>query len=76
MNNQMGIKELVATAVKAYELNVNAKYLQENLISLQELKLKNNQSYMNLVGNADNGKITDLGIINLSNKGLIFGKDF
>ncbi|WP_338954938.1 hypothetical protein [Spiroplasma endosymbiont of Polydrusus cervinus] len=31
---------------------------------------------MNLVGNADNGKITALGIINLSNKGLIFGKDF
>ncbi len=35
MNNQMGIKELVATAVKAYELNVNSKYLQENLIALQ-----------------------------------------
>ncbi|WP_374697041.1 recombinase RecT [Spiroplasma endosymbiont of Polydrusus formosus] len=76
MNNQMGIKELVATAIKAYELNVNAKYLQDNLIALQELKLKNNQSYINLIGNADNGKITALGIINLSNKSLIFGKDF
>ncbi len=43
---------------------------------MQELKLKNNQNYTNLVGNADNGKITALGIINLSNKGLIFGKDF
>lgn len=74
--SNLGIKELIATAVKAYELNINAKYLQENLIALQELKLKNNQNYTNLVGNADNGKITALGIINLSNKGLIFGKDF
>ncbi|MFW4370834.1 MAG: recombinase RecT [Spiroplasma sp. hy2] len=74
--SNLGIKELIATAVETYELNVNAKYLQENLIALQELKLKNNQNYINLVGNADNGKITALGIINLSNKGLIFGKDF
>ncbi len=72
----MGIKEIVATAVKSYELNVNAKYLQKNLIALQELKLKNNKSYINLVGNADNRKITALGIINLNNKCLIFGKNF
>ncbi len=31
---------------------------------------------MSLVSNADNAKITALGIIKLSNKGLIFSKDF
>ncbi|WP_374697071.1 hypothetical protein [Spiroplasma endosymbiont of Polydrusus formosus] len=38
--------------------------------------MKKGQSYLQLINNADNTKITALGIINLSNKGLIFGKDF
>ncbi|WP_374695992.1 recombinase RecT [Spiroplasma endosymbiont of Polydrusus formosus] len=38
--------------------------------------MKKGQSYLQLINNADNVKITALGIIKLSNKGLIFGKDF
>ncbi|AXF95186.1 recombinase RecT [Spiroplasma phoeniceum] len=38
--------------------------------------MKNGNSYLQLVNTADNAKITALGIIKLSNKGLIFGKDF
>ncbi len=38
--------------------------------------MKNEQSYISLVYNADNAKITALEIIKLINKGLIFGKYF
>ncbi|MFJ1522743.1 hypothetical protein, partial [Spiroplasma sp. ald] len=70
------LKQYIKGAIVKYELKVNEKYLKENILALEELKMKNGQSYMSLVSNADNAKITALGIINLSNKGLIFGKDF
>ena len=77
--NEISLRNVINTAVKAYELKINQKYLQENLIALEELKSKNGQSYMNLIQNAQNAqnaKITALEIIKLANKGLIFGKDF
>lgn len=69
-------KDYILSAQKNYQLQINMKYLQQNLIALEELKAKNNQSYSNLISTAENGKITALGIIKLANKGLIFGKDF
>ncbi|PQP78844.1 hypothetical protein C6B38_03575 [Spiroplasma sp. ChiS] len=74
MTNEL--QQYIKGAIIKYELKVNDKYLKENILALEELKMKNGQSYMQLVNNADNAKITALGIIKLSNKGLIFGKDF
>lgn len=70
------LQQYIKGAIIKYELKVNDKYLKENILALEELKMKNGQSYMSLVSNADNAKITALGIIKLSNKGLIFSKDF
>lgn len=70
------LQQYIKGAIIKYELKVNDKYLKENILALEELKMKNGQSYMQLVNTADNTKITALGIIKLSNKGLIFGKDF
>lgn len=70
------LKDYINTAISNYEFKVNNNILQENIISLEELKIKNNQSYSNLILNSENAKITALGIIKLSNKGLIFNKDF
>ncbi|WP_253301007.1 recombinase RecT [Spiroplasma endosymbiont of Phyllotreta cruciferae] len=70
------LQQYIKGAVIKYELKVNDKYLKENILALEELKMKNGQNYMSLVSNADNAKITALGIIKLSNKGLIFSKDF
>lgn len=70
------LQQYIKGAIVKYELKVNDKYLKENILALEELKMKNGQSYMSLVSNAENAKITALGIIKLSNKGLIFSKDF
>ncbi|WP_425380036.1 recombinase RecT [Spiroplasma endosymbiont of Stenodema calcarata] len=70
------LQQYINGAIVKYELKVNDKYLKENILALEELKMKNGNSYMSLVSNADNAKITALGIIKLSNKGLIFSKDF
>ncbi|QJU61895.1 recombinase RecT [Spiroplasma citri] len=74
MTNEL--QQYINGAIIKYELKVNDKYVKENILALEELKMKNGQNYMQLVNNADNAKITALGIIKLSNKGLIFGKDF
>ncbi|PQP78342.1 hypothetical protein C6B38_06375 [Spiroplasma sp. ChiS] len=74
MTNEL--QQYIKGAIIKYELKVNDKYVKENILALEELKMKNGQNYMQLVNNADNAKITALGIIKLSNKGLIFGKDF
>ncbi|WP_424526649.1 recombinase RecT [Spiroplasma endosymbiont of Glossina fuscipes fuscipes] len=70
------LQQYIKGAIIKYEIKVNDKYLKENILALEELKMKNGQSYMQLINNADNAKITALGIIKLSNKGLIFSKDF
>ncbi|UZQ29187.1 MAG: hypothetical protein OHM56_08175 [Spiroplasma phoeniceum] len=70
------LQQYIKGAIVKYELKVNDKYLKENILALEELKMKNGQSYMSLVSNAENEKITALVIIKLSNKCLIFSKDF
>ncbi|AXF95851.1 hypothetical protein [Spiroplasma phoeniceum] len=74
MTNEL--QQYIKGAIIKYELKVNDKYVKENILALEELKKKNGNSYLQLVNTADNAKITALGIIKLSNKGLIFGKDF
>lgn len=74
--NKIVIKDYIKSAIKSYEFKINNKCLQENIIALEELKLKNNETFGSLILNSQNAKITALGIIKLSNKGLIFNKDF
>ncbi|WP_253301218.1 hypothetical protein [Spiroplasma endosymbiont of Phyllotreta cruciferae] len=51
------LQQYIKGAVIKYELKVNDKYLKENILALEELKMKNRQNYMSLVSNADNAKL-------------------
>ncbi|WP_158500803.1 hypothetical protein [Spiroplasma kunkelii] len=40
------LQQYIKGAIIKYELKVNDKYLKENILALEELKMKNGQSYM------------------------------
>ncbi|WP_425380411.1 hypothetical protein [Spiroplasma endosymbiont of Stenodema calcarata] len=43
------LQQYINGAIVKYELKVNDKYLKENILALEELKMKNGNSYMSLV---------------------------